>query len=170
TLKRIHSGRQLLIWQKRTGLQAHLLTQQIAVSDMDGQVLLTDTVQFFAETPYLFSKDGAWLAYRRSNAEIVYISTDRFDDRRVLQTGLAATTYMSSRIQFDGASGRLAFQQYNPIAPQMFTLVQVDLRDQLTDTLTAIPLRPLAFALTADFKHLADRKSVVQVKKRNATR
>lgn len=155
TLKRIHSGRQLLIWQKRTGLQAHLLTQQIAVSDMDGQVLLTDTVQFFAETPYLFSKDGAWLAYRRSNAEIVYISTDRFDDRRVLQTGLAATTYMSNRIQFDGASGRLAFQQYNPIAPQMFTLVQVDLRDQLTDTLTAIPLRPLAFALTADFKHLA---------------
>lgn len=154
-LKRFHSVRQLLIWQKPAGLQGSIFSQHLAVSDMNGRVLLSDTIQFFSETPCLFSKDGTWLAYRRSNAEIVYVSTDHFDDRRVLQTGLDASNYMPNRLQFDGASTRLAFQQYNPAAPQAFTLVQAALNNHMIDTLTTIPLRPLAFALTADFKHLA---------------
>lgn len=154
-LKRIHSGRQFLIWQKTTHVRSNMFTQQLAVSNMDGRVLLADSIQFFAESPYLFSKDGAWLAYRRSNAEIVYVSTDRFDDKHVLQTGLDASYYMPNRLQFDGASARFAFQQYNPDGLQTFTLAQVVLNSHATDTLATIPIRPLVFALTTDFKHLA---------------
>lgn len=156
-LMRIHAQKKLIVWRKnmdQTNGMLHLL-----VTDYDGNIRLRDSVQLFSEsfneTPFRFSADGNWFAYRRNYAEICYAATANLNQLKTVPTGLADSTYLPTIIQFDNTSQQLAFQQYNPDSLNKFVVARVQLGEAVMDTLFALDLIPFSYALSADFNRLA---------------